>query len=441
MPSCCRCGALCAALFAFVPLVLVSPSARAQDAVREARLAEPLTLDLVVRAAIARNPTITAAHQRAIATQLAARAEGALPPPEAMVQVWQVPLAKPYALDSQMIMFGVSQAIPAPGSLAAREEARVASSRVDEAMAQDRARIVARDAAHAFADYAESSARHRIHRDHLAIARRMLDLARARQAAGGALTDVTQAEVDEARTEADVLTDATLVESARARINALLARPLDAPLGPAVESEPRVPAWSLAELVAHAHAARPELRAAGAEHEARRLDERAASREATWPSFSVAALYFAPTQAVPEHGYGFSASMSLPWLWGAADRKRAAAHASEVAAASSAQGASIAVDGELATAMANARSSAQRLTVLKARALPATQRAYEAAWSGFESGRRDVTLALQAERAVVDTNEQIVMAHAALDHAMADLEAAVGESIPRKALEEGASHE
>jgi outer membrane protein, heavy metal efflux system len=413
-----------------------SASAFADADASEARLRDALTIDVVVRLAVARNTTVTAAHEQAAATKLLARSEASLPAPEVMVQVWQVPIAKPYALDSQMIMLGVSQAIPAPGSRAARESAGEAESRVAGAIANDRARAVARDAAHAFADYVESTARHRIHGDHLAVARRILALARARYATRGALTDVTQAEVDEARTEADVVTDETRMASARTRINALLARPLDAPLGVAVAGEPRVPAMGLAELVAHARLSRPELRVADAEREARQHDERAASCEATWPSFNVAALYFAPTKSVPDHGYGFSASMSLPWLWGAAERRRAAAHASAVAASSASNGARISVDGELAAAIANAHSAAQRLIVLMRRALPATRRAYDAAWSGFESGRGDALLALAAERSVVDTNEQVVMTRAALDHAMADLDAAVGEAVPRKALDD-----
>jgi cobalt-zinc-cadmium efflux system outer membrane protein len=420
--------------------VALAARADAAEPSDDAQLAAPLTLARVVRAALARNPTVRAAHQRAEAMRLDARAEGAMPAPEAMAQVWQVPFSKPYALDTQMVMFGVSQRIPAPGSLGARKEARDAAARGDDAMADDRARLVARDAAHAFAEYVEASARHRIHREHLVLAQRVLELTRARQVAGGSLVDVTQAEVEASRMEADVLTDAALHESARAKINALLARAPDAALGEPVPEPARVPEGKVGDLIARARATRPELRGAQAERDARAADARAADREATWPSWTVAALYFAPTQAMPEHGYGFNASMTLPWLWGAASRKAEAARAALGASSTAADGAHIAVDVEVASAAALASSAARRLEAFETRVLAATQRAFDAAWSGYESARSDLLVVLAAERALVDAKEQIVVARAALDHALADLDAAVGAPVPRVDAH-GGSHE
>jgi outer membrane protein TolC len=290
-------------------------------------------------------------------------------------------------------------------------------------------------------DYAEANKRHQIHKEHLAVAQRVVELSHARQAAGGSLADIAQAEVEAARMEADVVTDGALAESARARINAMLARPTDAPLGQPVEDPPRIPAGTTADLITRARTQRLEVRSAQAARDASAAASRASEREATWPSFSVAALYFAPTQAVPEHGYGFNASMSLPWLWGAADRKREAARAAQAAASSSAEGAHISVDVEVATAAASTQSAARRLAVLQLSALPATERAFDAAWSGYETGRGDILGVLAAERALIDAKEQIVMARASLDHALADLDAAVGAPVQRAPLTEGASHE
>src|SRR5262249_820096 len=53
-----------------------------------------------------------------------ARAEGKLPPPELMADVWQVPFAKPYAFDkAAMIMFSLRQQFPAAGMLDKMAEA------------------------------------------------------------------------------------------------------------------------------------------------------------------------------------------------------------------------------------------------------------------------------------------------------------------------------
>lgn len=396
----------------------------------DAELAGPVGRTAIVHAAVARNPAVKAAEQKAHAVALSAQTEGRLPPPEVMGQVWQVPFSRPYALNSQMIMVGVHQAFPAPGSLGAREAAKGQSARAEEAMAGDRARQIVRDAEHAFADYVEATGKHRLHRDHLEVARHVLDIAQARHGAGGPLTDVTQAEVEMARVEADVITDATLVRSARARINALLARDPNAELGPPVEGEPALPSWNTQTLVAKARETRPELRAAIAEREARRLEARAADREATWPSFKVGALYFAPTDAAPQHGYGFDAAVTLPWLWGAADRKSAAEDAYAVAASTNADAAHIPIDAEVVTAESNAQSAGYRLQIMRDRVLPASKRALDVARDGYESGRTDQLTILAASRAVVDVERDIVMARASLDHALADLDGAVGLSVP-----------
>jgi cobalt-zinc-cadmium efflux system outer membrane protein len=406
-------------------------TARADASVSsDAQLAGPVDRSAIVRAAVARNPAVKAAEQRARAVGLSARTEGRLPPPEVMGQVWQVPLSKPYALNAQMIMIGVHQSFPAPGSLDARQEARQREAEAEEAMVGDRARQIARDADHAFVDYVEATAKHRIHGEHLEVARHVLDVAQARHGAGGPLTDVTQAEVEMARVEADVITDATLVRSARVRINALLAREPESALGPPVEGEPALPVWTTQTLLTKAREVRPELRAAVAEREAKRLGARAANREATWPSFKVGAFYFVPTDSAPQHGYGFDAAVTLPWLWGAADSRSVAEEQYAVAASTNVEAARIPIDAEVVTAESNAQSAGYRLQVMRDRVLPATKRAFDVARDGYESGRTDELTILAAARAVVDVEHDIVMARGRLDHALADLDAAVGVHVP-----------
>jgi cobalt-zinc-cadmium efflux system outer membrane protein len=410
----------------------------------------PIDRITVIRAAVGSHPGVHAAEQRAHATSLAAASAGSLPPPEVMLQVWQVPIAKPYALgDAGMIMVGLGQTFPAPGARGARERAGEQMANAERALAADRARLVRRDAQHAFADYVEASARHRIHVEHRRIAQRTVALARARHAGGASLTDVTQAEVELARVEADVIGDRTRVLGSRARLNALLARDPLAPLGPPAGGEAEIAAWDLAGSVSAAQQSRPQLQAASAERDARAEEARAAAREATLPSFSVAALYFAPVGPMPVHGYGANASMTLPWIWGEASSRRDAAKEQAEAARGEARGATIPVKAEVALADTNMRAAALSLQALRDRALPASQRSFEATMTGYEAGRTDVLTLLTARRSVVDVESEIVVARAALDHALAELDAAVGIDVPRRTLgpldpatlEEGGDHD
>lgn len=257
---------------------------------------------------------------------------------------------------------------------------------------------------------------------------------RARHRGGAALSDVAQAEVELARIDADVITDGTRIEAARGRLNALLARDPLAPLGPPIVKEPEVAAWDLRTALDVARRSRPEVNATAAMREARREDLRAAEKEALIPSFGVAVLYFAPTNPLPQHGYGLNASMSLPWVWGEARARRDAAQHTHAAATSDAVAAQIPIDAEVAEQEAKARAGAMRLAALRERALPASHRAFDVAWAGYESARVDALTLLSARRMVVDIETEIVMARALLDHALADLEAAVGTQIPRRPL-------
>jgi outer membrane protein TolC len=212
--------------------------------VRAEEAAAPMDRSVLVAEALRSHPAIRAAEQRASAVRRLGDSEGSLPAPEAMTQIWQVPIARPYAVnDAQMIMFGVGQKFPAVGARDARRRAADHDAEAELAGSSEVARLVRREVSHAFADYVEASARHRVHREHRALVQRTLDVAAARHAAGGSLSDVAQAEVELARTDADVVTDGTRIEAARSRLNALVGRPLLSPMAPPARQRASLMTW------------------------------------------------------------------------------------------------------------------------------------------------------------------------------------------------------
>jgi cobalt-zinc-cadmium efflux system outer membrane protein len=424
-------------LLGAIAVLLTPSSANAQPttiATSDAQLREAVDRRTIARAALQRNPSVSVSKQRAEAMRSSAKAEGALPSPELRGEVWQVPLSHPTALNTQMIMIGISQSIPAPGSLSAKEQAVAAQANEENTAAAEKARLVVRDAGRAFADYSEAVTKHRIQRSQLEVTRRLVAAAEGRHAGGGSLLDLARAQVELSRVEADLVTDATWLDGARARINALLARDPRAPLGPPAETEPMLPSLDVVALMSKARDSRPELKQAQAQREARAYASKAADIEATWPSFDLGALYFPPTTAMPYHGYGASVAMSLPWLWGTAGQKRDAEHASSRAARTNVEAVRIPVDAEVVTAEASVRGAAYRIQILRDRALPATHRSFDVARAGFESGRADLMAVLDARRAVVEVERGIAVARADLDRAMSELEAAVGAEIPTQPL-------
>jgi outer membrane protein TolC len=417
-------------------LLVVSGAARAEGvAPSEDALARGVDRAAIIRAVIARNPGLKAQAERVKAMRTMSTAEGRLPDPEVMFQVWQVPFARPYAFgDSQMIMAGVTQSFPAPGALGARSEARGYAANAEEAMLADRTRDLVRDVQHAYTDLTEATARHAKHVDHRRVAMQILATAQARQAAGGTLDDVAQAQLELARLDADIATEAASIVRARARINALLGRAFDAPIGVPDAGEPQTIALTPDALVDLAKRTRPDLRAADARAAAERAAHDAARREAAWPMFSVGAYYFAPTTNMPVHGYGVSGSMSLPWLWGGSGQRRDAQAAMVGASKHDVEDVLLRIAVDVGTASANARAAAERLRALRDGALPAAKRALDVTFAAYAANRGDLLGLLRAQRAVVDTEMDIVMARATLDHALADLDWAVGTIVPRTAL-------
>jgi len=413
-------------MLAVVAAVLcVSTSAAAQE------LPSPLDRDAVIALAIERNPTIHAAHDRARAADRRADADGTLPSPELDLQVWQLPFSN----QQGMVMAGVQQRFPALGSaLGQRAAAGHAEARAIELGSSDAERAVRRRAAHAFTDYFEASARVELHAAHIELGKRILAAAQARAQAGGPLTDAAQAEVELATMVVEHQEARVRRQGARAEIDALLLRPADAPIPDPATPAPVAPAWGIAQIVEEASKRRPEVAIARAEADADEARRIAAKREWLVPSVSLGALYFAPVGMTDQHGVGFSASIELPWLWGEKKARSDAARFDASASLTRFEGSRVQVAAEIASAYRDAAAAALRVRSYDEQVLPASRKALDVALAGYTTARTDLPTLLLASRAVVDSELARVVAAAALEHALAELDGTAGFPIPRKPL-------
>ena len=404
-------------------------------------LSGPVTVDRAVAVALASSPGLRAAGHRVRGQELLAEAERKPAGPALSVDVWQVPLARPWAWnESPMVMLALRQPIPVAGLLRRRAAARRHMADAESADRDAQAQALALAVRHAFIDYEAVSARHVLHLEHREVSERVLELARARQTVSGTLLDIARAETEAARAHADVATDATTIDAARIRLNSLLARPPDAPLGPPVPLPAETVSADAVDLIARARDDRPERRAAASRRDAAAMELQAARREAALPSADVGVAYFPATKVMQYHGYGVLVNVSLPWL-SAQGRKRRDAQAELAAAADDDLAeARLQIGREVAEALAAAQSAARRWQTLRGAALPASERAREVALSGYEVGRADLLAMLAAEGAYVEITLELIDAKAALDHALAELERASGAPLPRTPLLPGAPH-
>ncbi|APR87575.1 Heavy metal RND efflux outer membrane protein, CzcC family protein [Minicystis rosea] len=400
----------------------------------EAKLAQSIDLPSLEAAVIARQPSLVAASHRVRALIERARAEGKLPPPEVMADVWQVPFTKPYAFDrAAMIMFSIRQQFPAAGSLDRMAESMAQEAHAEAAKAAVEARALVRETDRAFVAYAEASARHGAHDAHRTIVDQMAAAARARYSTGGPLGDVTRSQLELARTEAEVAREHGMVSEARARLNGLLSRAVDAPLGAAAWADPRTVAIAPEQAAALAAAGNPEVAMADRMEKSARAAAEAAERMASVPMFTAGVSVSMPTNDMPA-GYGLSFGMSLPWAWGAASGRQRSAEQKALAERAAAQGARLRVRTDAAMALASVRAAERRYLVLRDTAVPAAHRALDAARAGYAAGGTDLLMWLDAARAALEIEVDLATAHGDLDRALADLDWAAGAHVPRAPL-------
>ncbi len=417
------------------PVPKASHSAPVPKASPDHGLSGPLEVEAAIAVALAQNPGLDAARHRVRGQELLAEAERKPAAPTLSLDMWQIPLAKPWALDqSPMIMLALRQPIPPAGLLRRRAAARRHAASAEHADRDALAQTLALAVRHAFIDYAAASERRDLHVEHQQVSERVLQLARARQSVSGTLLDIARAETEAARAHADVATDATTIDAARTRLNSLMARPPDAPLGPPVPLPPETAAADASTLIARAQAERPEQRAAAARRDAAAMELQAARREAVMPAADLGLAFFPATRAMTYNGYGLLVNVSLPWLSGQGRKRRDAQAELAAAAQGDLAEARLQIAREVAEALAAAQSAAQRWQTLRGAALPASQRAREVALSGYEVGRADLLAMLATEGAYVEISLEIIDAKSALDHALADLERASGSPLPRAPL-------
>jgi cobalt-zinc-cadmium efflux system outer membrane protein len=412
--------------------VTCSAPSRAEFARPAPRAPSVLEREALVQLALSRHPALRAADARARARTQEGDANARLPSPELMVEFWEVPLSKPYAVDEAgMLMFGLRQDFPAPGSLDASERAARAEADAERHWGQSAAQAIARDVRHAFAEYVAATLRERAHASHRALAERLVSAARARLAGGAPLSELTRASYELERIEVDRAADDARIASARAELNVLLGREPGAALPEPRTGPPETVVVPLEELLALSRQRRPELLALSSKARAKSAEQEQAEREATLPSFSLAALYFAPVGGHPS-GLGASASASLPWLWGSGSRRREQKRHELSAVNLSLEEMARSVENDVARAHGRLRALEARERALDGKLLPAARQRFEASLSAYGAGAGSLSDLIDAREALAMAELESIDARAELEHALVDLEWATGGPLPRR---------
>jgi outer membrane protein TolC len=410
---------------------LADPAARSPGDLRAAEhsLAREARLEPILRLVLARNPELDEIRARTRSVRESSAAVSRLPDPEVEYRLWAQPIRRPLALGSaQMHMVGIRQAFPAPGTLGARSEALSAEASVLSQTRRAREQALIAQTRRAFADYYLADREHRIHLAHVALAEQALTTARAIYAgAGGSQEDVVRAMVETSRMHNDVATVDAERNTARALLNTLMARPVDAPLGPPAALERKVTTTRAAGLEREL-AGRPDVLAAleRTKVSERELDAARASR--AYPSFMVGVEYmFMPPMAEP-HNYGVSLSMSLPWLNPGYGEQVRAAEAQVSADRNALSAARLTARYELYEARERLAAARESLAIIERDLLPQAEQSYDLSQAVYRGGRGGSLAMFDALRVLLDVRLERERTLARIATALADLERAAGRA-------------
>ncbi len=391
----------------------------------------PLDRDVVIALAVARSPALAASAHRARSMVHAARAEGSRPAFELGLQAWNLPLTRPYAVEeADMYMVELRQRFPALGSLDARAQAAAEDAQAVLAEIATEERFTAQRAADAYADYVHGRQDHAYHLRHLGLLEQMQSAVHARFTTGGArLEDAARLALELAKTRRSIARIDGDIARARATINALLRRGVDAPLGPPGEVGPETVRVPVADLLKRASENRGATLAAEARVRAARARRDAAHAEAHVPEVTVGLGYWQDPMRRP--GIGATASMSLPWLWGPERHRFDEANELAASALSARADASIALQSEVTFARAQLAALEQEFIVVHSQAVPAARRSSDAIRAAYTTGNATLLEWVDTARSVLDLQMDEADLTAELAHAVAALERAVGSPLPR----------
>ena len=404
----------------------VSGTAKSAAQIRFATLGE--TVESVLAVGRQLNPSLRAAALDTSAA--AAKAAGADALDDPMISDSYQYYRNPNVFSGHAIM--VTQAFPLWGKLDLRREAALAD--LDAMRGREQA---ARDTLDerikvAFAQYYVASRVLAVNREVIAVTRGMRAAAEVRYGAGQgdqatvikALGEETAVAIEAARLEGDRA-------AAREMLNALVARPANAPLADPLRLRP-VPANVLptASLVERARGGNPTLAASGAEVGA--AQARAALAEKAWyPDITVGAGPLVQTNNLVRRGSLPMGLVSTSLCPGAreASEQQASATAQLGAAQQRYEAALLDIQSALGEALARLKAARQADALVAHKALAEARAALKSLVADYAQGRGNLTTALEAQHRVHDLELKLLQLELDEQTMLASIERLIGGEL------------
>ncbi len=421
--------------FLFIGTLLLMFATTSLSAQQSFTLEVGTNLPDLIKEALRMNPEILAARKAvevAAARTVQARS---LEDPELNVESWAIPLDQPTNFNqANMHMVNLRQRLPFPGKLRLRGEVASQEERMADARYRAKERQIIAAVKKGYYDLFMADRDIEILQGQLDVLGRMVKTAEARYTVGKvAQQDVIKAQVEQSELLNRVFAAEREHHHAEARLNTLLNRPPDAPIGRTMERDPPTVSLEREELYRLTIESSPELNEASSDIKRAELSHELAIRNSRYPDFMVGIGYWYQPQGAFQNTYSGMFTLTVPFFWTKAKHDKEVEEASAVIARTEAgyramkNRALFEVRENLVTFDAAKKSIALYRTGL----IPQAELSLKSAESAYQTGRLEFTGLLEAERALRDVRLGYYRALVALEQSLADLERAVGRDVIR----------
>ena len=323
-----------------------------------------------------------------------------------------------------------TQEFPARG----KRESRVALAEKDVALGETdiamRQRDVAAMVKQTYTDLSVSRKAIEIHHAGVDILRQLADVSQAKYATGRiSQQDVLKSVVELSKLHDDLIGLEQETQIATARLNVLLQRPIDTPIGALDDPHEEMLNASVDQLLIIAVLEKPELKSLRQQVE-RAEAELAVAQQEYKPDYSLQGGYM----LMPNQTDGLMAKVGITWTRAPWARGKLDLRVQEMTAAieaAKAREAAAESDMRLSIqeAYIRAKGAEHRAALLRTTILPQSQQTFDVSRVGYQSNQVDFLAMLENQRMLLDSQLEYYRALGDFQRAVADLERVVGADI------------
>lgn len=386
-------------------------------------LGDHLDRDALVRAVLARNPSVAAMRQAWRAATADVRRAGALDDPMVTYEIAPLSIAGTSAPFGQRVQ--VSQKVPWPGKRGLEADVALADAEIAREELRATTLELAELASNLYDDYVLVGQELALNDHHRMLAEQMMKATQAQLAAGrGSLQDTFAAELEIGKLAQDRLGLENARDATIAQLDGLLHRAPDAPLPPPVVETAITTDPAALDALLRMAAERPDARAASKRvtSDVARVD---AADRTFYPDFELMASYDSMWD-MPEHRWMVGVGVEVPLQRGKREAAADAARA-RVAAVSSQLDR---LRDDIRVAVFRARrdvvESIALIITYDQQLLPVSRAQVDAALQGFATGRNDFSTVIAAEHGIRDLEVSAARARAQLAKRRSALDKATG---------------